>query len=128
MGKHSAADRLEETWQKSHNPSPSQPGPSGNPTATGTIKPLERDIVRRIKYVAERILDVVPEGMRNDWRYTAMKTMIMESLKDIAMVPDEVIVPMVKEFAEAMAFIAEGSMEELEEALKAQEEGNAESE
>jgi hypothetical protein len=65
----------------------------------------------------------VPDNMRSDWRYTAMRTMIMESLKDVAMVPDEVIIPMVKEFAEALAFVAEGSMAELERALAEAQDG-----
>ena len=40
--------------------------------------------------------------------------MIKESIKDIALVPDNVLLPMVDEFANAMAFVAHGSMSDLE--------------
>lgn len=62
--------------------------------------------------------------MRGDWRYGAVKTVMKESIKDIAMVPDSVIVPMMREFAAALAFVADGDMDEIIDPEENGEDGN----
>jgi len=49
-----------------------------------------------------------------------MKTMMTESLKDVALIPDRVILPMIEQIAGALNFVVHGTMAELEEALEAE--------
>jgi hypothetical protein len=86
-----------------------------SPQDTASIDGIDRPIVQRIAYVFDKLIDAMPDGMRGDWRYAAVKTVMKESIKDIAMVPDEVIVPMMREFSAALAFVADGDMFEEEE-------------
>lgn len=84
----------------------------------------ERDSIRRMRWVFDRILEILPKAAEQDMRYTVMKTMMRESLKDLARIPDRIMIPMVQEIQQALDFVANGSMAELE-AYLAQEEENA---
>jgi hypothetical protein len=66
---------------------------------------------------------MLPSDAHKDMRYVAMKTMMYESLKDLARVPDAQIVQMTGQMANALAFVANGTMAELNELLE--EEANA---
>jgi hypothetical protein len=66
-----------------------------------------------MKYVFDRILEIVPKEAEKDMRFTFMKTMMQESLKDLARIPDRVMLPMVDEIATALNFVVHGSMAEL---------------
>lgn len=76
--------------------------------------------MQRIRWVFDRLLEIVPAEHRGDTRYIAMKTMFREGIKDLALVPDAVLLPMFREFAQALAFVADGTMKELEELLESQ--------
>jgi len=65
--------------------------------------------------VFDQIIKALPDSMRTDWRYTAVKTVMKESIKDLELIPDGVIVPMMREFSAALAFVADGTMADLEE-------------
>jgi hypothetical protein len=86
---------------------------------------IDRDSIRRIEWVFERILAIVPAEHKGDMRVTMMKTMMRESLKDLALIPDRIILPMIEQIAGALNFVVNGTMAELEEALAA-ERDNAE--
>jgi hypothetical protein len=73
----------------------------------------DRDTIQRMKYVFDRILEIVPKEAEKDMRFTFMKTMMQESLKDLARIPDRVMLPMVDEIATALNFVVHGSMAEL---------------
>lgn len=92
------------------------PNSTESPQDTDSTDPLERPIIKRVTYVFDKLIEALPDNMRGDWRYGAVKTVMKESIKDIAMVPDSVIVPMMREFAAALAFVADGDMDELTEA------------
>lgn len=77
-----------------------------------------------MRWVFDRILEILPKAAEQDMRYTVMKTMMRESLKDLARIPDRIMIPMVQEIQQALDFVANGSMAELE-AYLAQEEENA---
>ena len=96
---------------------PTNHPPTNHPPTNQDLS-RERDLIQRFDYVFTRILEVIPQEARNDWRYMAFKTMIKESLKDLARIPDSVVIPMVEEFAQAMDFLAHGNMEELNKALE----------
>ena len=85
-----------------------------------------RDSIRRMRWIFDRVLEIVPPEHQNDPRYTIMKTMMREGLKDLALVPDRVLLPMLGELAQALQFAAEGSMDELEAHLAAAERDNTE--
>jgi hypothetical protein len=70
--------------------------------------------MQRIEYVFQSILELLPETAKSDFRYTAVKTIMRESIKDLEMIPDETIVPMMRQFAQAIAFIADGDMADVE--------------
>lgn len=73
-----------------------------------------------MSWIFDRVLEIVPEEARGDPRYTMMKTLMKEGLKDLALVPDRILLPMLGELAQALKFAAEGSMEELEAYLATQ--------
>jgi hypothetical protein len=91
-------------------------GSTGPTSVTDSTE--DREVIQRIELVFQRILEVLPEGMKKDWRYTAMRTIMFESIKDLRLIPDEVIIPMMREFAQAISFIADGSMEEYRASLE----------
>lgn len=100
------------------------PNSTEQPQDTDSTDPLERPIIKRVTYVFDKLIDALPDNMRGDWRYGAVKTVMKESIKDIAMVPDSVIVPMMREFAAALAFVADGDLDELTDAEENGEDGN----
>jgi len=71
-------------------------------------------------WIFQQVLEIVPQESRDDPRYIMMKTMMKEGLKDLALVPDRVLLPMLGELAQALRFAAEGSMDDLEEYLASQ--------
>lgn len=79
----------------------------------------DRDVIRRVRYVCDQILGMFPS---KDMKYTALKTMMYESLKDLARIPDDQIMMMSNDMGRALDFIANGSMAELEAALREQSE------
>jgi len=86
----------------------------------------DRETIQRLEYVFTKILDMIPHGARSDSRYVFLSTMMKESLKDIALIPDEVIVPMVRECAYALQFVSDGSMAQLEEYLESERDNSEE--
>jgi hypothetical protein len=127
MGKHSQlADRMYQESQRVNQPQmatvleiPSQP-----PTDLDTTDDFsrDRDMIRRIEYVFDHILSVIPASAQKDMRYKVLKQMMKDSLRDIALIPDRVISPLMRECGQALMFIADGNMEELEEYLDQQNE------
>lgn len=83
------------------------------PTGTVTTNPFDpnREIIQRVRFVFDQILGMIPDGANKDLRFTAMKTMMYESLKDLARIPDETIIMMTSDMANALNFVAQGSME-----------------
>jgi hypothetical protein len=79
-------------------------------------------MIRRIEYVFDHILSVIPASAQKDMRYKVLKQMMKDSLRDIALIPDRVISPLMRECGQALMFIADGNMEELEEYLDQQNE------
>ena len=109
-------DKLERMYRKTL-PQPTESPDSGSTLSPQTLQEgTTRPVIERIQFVFERILELMPNGMRKDWRYTAVKTIMMESIKDLSLVPDETIIPMMREFSQAIAFIADGTMEDIEDA------------
>jgi hypothetical protein len=78
----------------------------------------DREIIQRVKWVFDQILAVMPKSAEKDIRYVAVKTMMYESLKDLARIPDQQIIVMTKDIANALLFVADGNMTELEEMLR----------
>lgn len=129
----SALDRLEQQYQARHSrnlPQPVEMDPEMSSILEGPIQPRDsatiddlspdRDSMKRIQWVFDRIVDMVPHDNRKDTRYVMMSAMMRESIKDLALIPDRIIVPMVQEIAGALSFVANGTMAELEEAIAAQ--------
>jgi hypothetical protein len=111
---------LEEAYQGRH----TSPAPDIARTATAsTDHSVDREIIQRVRYVFDQILSMLPKSAEKDMRYVAMKTMMYESLKDLARIDDEQIVMMTGDMANALMFVAHGSMEELKFSLE--EEANA---
>lgn len=77
-----------------------------------------RDSILRMQFVFDRILEIIPAEGKSDVRFTMMKTFMKESLKDLARIPDRVICPMVAEIAQALEFVAHGSMADLMQQLE----------
>lgn len=100
------------------------PNSTESPQDTDSTDPLQRPIIQRVTYVFDKLIEALPDNMRGDWRYGAVKTVMKESIKDIAMVPDSVIVPMMREFAAALAFVADGDMDEIIDPEENGEDGN----
>jgi hypothetical protein len=94
-------------------------------SATTSQFDVNRPLMVRIKWVFNRILDIIPITARDDMRYIAMKTMMMESIKDLARIPDEQLIPRLREISQAFGFIADGDMEEIEAAMAAEQLENA---
>jgi hypothetical protein len=127
MGKHSQlADRMYQESQRVNQPQTatvleilSQP-----PTDLDTTDDFsrDRDMIRRIEYVFDHILSVIPASAQKDMRYKVLKQMMKDSLRDIALIPDRVISPLMRECGQALMFIADGNMKELEEYLDQQNE------
>lgn len=82
----------------------------------------ERLMMRKVRFVMDEILAMLPSGAEKDVRYTMMKTFMYESLKDLAMIPDRIISQMTSDMANALAFIANGSDEDFEAAVAAKQE------
>ena len=107
-----AAQRAEAQYQARH----SSPTQASTQTATvSTDFSPDRDIIQRVRYVFDYILGQLPAEAKKDLRYTAMKTMMYESLKDLARIPDQMIMQMTESMAQALMFVANGSMADLEE-------------
>lgn len=129
----SAAQRLEAKYQARHRnpeqaPQSTNSPQSGLPASVTTEDDLsrDRDSMQRIRWVFDRILEIVPLEHQGDTRYTVMKTMFREGIKDLALVPDRVLLPMFEEFGQALAFVANGTMQELEELLESQRDNSEE--
>jgi hypothetical protein len=60
---------------------------------------------------------MVPRNSQKDTRFIVLKTMLMESMKDLARVPDDQIIGITGEMANALRFISSGTMAELRELL-----------
>jgi hypothetical protein len=75
----------------------------------------DRDIIQRVRYVFDQILTMLGPDAKKDMRFIAMKTMMYESLKDLARIPDEQIKQMTQDMANALAFVANGTMSMVEE-------------
>lgn len=120
----SASMRAETMYQSRHrkNQTMSADSPEAEQLVTGTTDDFSRnrESIRRISYVFDRILEIVPEEHRDDNRYIMMKTMLKEGLKDLALVPDRIMLPLFAELSQALVFVADGSMEELEAYLASQ--------
>lgn len=119
----SALDRAEMMYQGRHQRKTSTiSDPEQQQLDSDTTDDLskDRDSIRRMEWIFNRILEIVPQEHRGDARYTIMRTMLKEGLKDLALVPDRVLIPMLGELAQALKFAAEGSMEELEAYLAAE--------
>lgn len=80
----------------------------------------DREVIQRVRYVCDQILGMFPST--KEMRYVALKTMMYESLKDLARIPDDQIIMMSTDMCRALDFIANGSMAELEAALREQAE------
>jgi hypothetical protein len=114
------SQRAEMMYQGRHS------SPTLDSTRTATVSTdfsIDREMIRRVRYVFDQILAMLPVDAKKDIRYTAMKTMMYESLKDLARVPDDQICMMTESMANALMFVANGSMEDLEAAMA--EEANA---
>lgn len=85
----------------------------------------DRDSIQRMRWVFDRILEILPAAAKADMRYSVMSTLMRESLKDLARIPDRVMLPMVAEIQQAMDFVANGSMEELRAWLESEEHDDA---
>jgi hypothetical protein len=81
----------------------------------------KREMIERIGFVFDHILSLVPQSERHSNRFRIFKQLAKDALKDIALVPDEIISKMSMEVSMAFQFIAEGSMEDLLEYLAEQE-------
>lgn len=82
------------------------------PPDSGTTK--KRPVIQRIEYVFDKIIEALPDSMRSDWRYAAVKTVMKESIKDLELIPDEAITPIMREFSAALAFVADGDMADID--------------
>ena len=113
--------RAEKAYQSRH----STPAQVSTQTDTDSISiddyydfSPDRDIIQRVRYVFDQILGMMPKQAEKDVRFTMMKTFMYESLKDLARVPDPQIVQMTGQMANALQFVANGTMAELHEMLE----------
>lgn len=118
-------ERLERAYKGRHS-SRQVPVPTDLSPDTVTTNPFDpnREIIQRVKYVMDAMLKMVPPSGQKDVRYIALKTMLYESLKDLARVKDEEIIGITQEMANALMFISQGTMAELQEMLELQDAGD----
>jgi hypothetical protein len=92
------------------------------PEVLDTTNPFDpnRDMIKRVRYVCDQILGMFPS--KGDMRYKALRTMMYESLKDLALISDENITMMANDMRNALDFIGNGSYEDLMAALAEQSE------
>jgi hypothetical protein len=77
-----------------------------------------RPFIQRFKYVVDHFLNMVPENSKKDVRIQVFLQLIKDAIKDLALVPDEIMIPIATEVGHAFLFVAEGDMEELLEHLE----------
>lgn len=70
--------------------------------------------MKRIEAVFDYILNILPGAAKKDMRYKIISQMMRDGLIDLALIPDRVIAPMMRECGMALMFVADGDMEQLE--------------
>lgn len=112
----SATDRLEKEYQgRRRKHLSSDPNLADKELLDSATTDPNRESIQRVRYVFDQLLKFIPKEFQSDARYTFVKTMMMESLKDLALIPDESLLPGFENFANALMFVVNGSMEDLDE-------------
>jgi hypothetical protein len=93
-----------------------QPPADSDTTDNSEADDLARDrpLIARIEYVFDHILSILPVAAKKDVRYKIISQLMKDSLIDISLVPDRIIQPLMRECGQALMFIADGDMEELQ--------------
>lgn len=82
----------------------------------------DRPLMLRFKYVVDHILSMIPVGYKDDMRIKVFMSFIKDAMRDIAMIPDEMIQGMTREAAHAFMFIADGNLDDLIERTQGEKE------
>jgi len=72
-------------------------------------------VIQRLAYVIDQILLMAPEEVKGTWQFKTVAAMITEAKKDLRRLPVEQVVEMSRNVGAAFAWVADGSMDDLEE-------------
>lgn len=75
----------------------------------------ESDTHQRVYYVLDRILETVPEQMRDHPMARMLRTFAHEGKKDLKRIPGPFIEQLAEQIGEAFTWVAKGKMADLEE-------------
>lgn len=80
---------------------------STTPVATDSTSP---EVIQRLAYVIDQILENAPEDVRNSWQFKTVAAMIQEARKDLRRLPEDQTQEFARMVGQAFLWVADGDI------------------